>query len=259
MINTRKVDHRLNLFIFLFCFIAGFTAIGCNNSSSDNNQVEDNLTGEQFSEDDFLDSGWEKREIANDELLNWKLLGIGKVSKIPGDQICLEEGDNSNGVMLLSPASYEKNIVLKYNILALTPATVFVSVLSAGGLGNDDQLAIPENYDGSMGFWVNQSDNYFFAFKNDTHNSTPYVAKNPSFRMLDSSAVEDKMVAGIYYNVEVGKMGNKLWLKIDGEKLFEATDQEPIDKGGRVSFRFRGTAGQKAIGLIKDVVIYQKP
>ena len=68
------------------------------------------------------------------------------------------------------------------------------------------------------------------------------------------SAKENLMIAGVYYDVEVGKYQGKLWLAIDGKKVFETEDKEPL-KGGHLALRIRGTAGFKAGCLIKDLEV----
>ena len=45
----------------------------------------------------------------------------------------------------------------------------------------------------------------------------------------------------IYYHVEVGKEENKIWFKIDSEKVFEFSDPESYE-GGKISLSIRGTA-----------------
>lgn len=62
------------------------------------------------------------------------------------------------------------------------------------------------------------------------------------------------MVAGIYYDIEAGKSGKKLWLSVNGQKLADMQNEKPL-KGGYVAFRLRGTAGLKVAALILDLRI----
>lgn len=194
-----------------------------------------------------------KTTISPDELLNWTVLGKGKVQKL-GSQIALQESDDSKGIMLVSPDVYGADQVVRYKVLALTPATVLVAVLSFSDEDGSTDLTIPDDYDGSIGFVTGVKENYFFAFKNAPHNVTPFVKRSPNAKEALGSATENTMIAGVYYEVEAGIREGKLWLAIDGEKVFETIDPEPL-AGGHIALRIRGTAGFKAACLIKDLEI----
>lgn len=198
------------------------------------------------------DFGKNKSEISPDELLNWTVMGKGKVEK-SGSQVAMQESDDSKGIMLVSPDVYDNDVVVRYKVMALTPATVLVALLSVSDVGDSDQLTVPEDFDGSLGLFTSEKENYFFAFKNGPHNVTPFVKKSPEGKTL-GSASENTLIAGVYYDIEVGKKQGKLWLTVDGEKLFETTDPEPL-KGGHIALRIRGTAGFKAGCLLKDLEI----
>ncbi len=51
---------------------------------------------------------------------------------------------------------------------------------------------------------------------------------------MSAAAKQDRMVAGVYYDIEVGKEGRKLWLSVDGEEVVSMEDRAPI-VGGHVS------------------------
>lgn len=190
--------------------------------------------------------------VSQSELSKWKLLGIGEVSTL-NNQVALREVKDSKGIMLISPDIYKNDVVLDFKVLALTPATVIVIMLSISDEGESKELTIPNDYDGSIGLW-DTKENYFFAFKNAPHNVTPFVKKNPRAKEPLITAKENRMVAGIYYEIEIGEKQGKLWLSIDGEKVFETVDTNPLT-GGHVALRLRGTAGFSAGCLIKDLVI----
>jgi len=217
----------------------------------------DDATDQSDTAADFDTSAWREERVTADDLLEWHLLGEGKATKVMGEQVALEETDQSQGVMLLSPASYLGDVVVRYRALALSPAAVFVTVLSARDVAGD-QLTIPAGYDGTMGLWTTATSNYFFAFKNASHGATPFIMRNPGAEQLAAAAEQDRMAAGIYYTVEQGREGQKLWLSIDGERVVEARDESPL-AGGRIALRLRGTAGLRAVGLIKDLTIFTKP
>lgn len=197
--------------------------------------------------------GLKKTSVNSKELLNWTVLGEGKV-ELYGSQVAMQESDNSKGIMLVSPEDYSKDVIVRYKVMALTPASVLVALLSVSDVGESDKLTIPEDYDGSLGLFTYEKENYFFAFKNGPHNVTPFVKKSPNDTAIFGSATENTMIAGVYYNVEVGQYQGKLWLTVDGKKLFETEDKEPLNSG-HIALRIRGTAGFKAGCLIKDMEI----
>jgi hypothetical protein len=149
---------------------------------------------------------------------------------------------------------YENDVIVRYRVLALTSPTVLVALLSISDQGESNELTVPGDFDGSLGLFVREKENYFFAFKNGPHNVTPFVRKSPSTGESLGTANENSMIAGVYYHVEVGKQQGKLWLTVDGKKLFETEDPDPL-AGGHIALRIRGTAGFKAGCLIKDLEI----
>lgn len=206
----------------------------------------------QKNDDKYYDL--EKEELSSNDLLRWTFLGKGEIINM-GEQICLKENDESSGVMLVSPKSYSENIILKFKVLALTSASVIAVILSGSDTEKSDSLTIPADYDGSFNLWYEEKQNYFFAFKNASHGLTPFVRKNPSPETILASAPDNGMVAGIYYVVEIGRQGSKLWLSINNELIFKANDEDRLP-GGHIAIRIRGTAGFRGACLIKDLVVY---
>lgn len=80
--------------------------------------------------------------------------------------------------MFVSPDIYNSGIIVKYKVVALTPATVIVTLLSVSDKRIYEKLTIPEKYNGSIALWSKEKENYFFAFKNAPHN----VIGNVCFR-----------------------------------------------------------------------------
>ncbi len=222
--------------------------IGCTTPASDQ--------GTQKLTESFDSTDWQVDSVTHEALANWRLLGEGEVFTTINAQTCLMESESSQGVVLLSPTYYKGDVVVKYKALALTGATVFVTMLSATDTVAP-MLDIPEDYDGGMNLWVDGAANYFFAFKNASHGGTPYIAKNPGFTIETVAPDQDRMVAGIYYDIEVGRQGSQLWLSVDGQQIIAWKDDHPIE-GGHIAVRLRGTAGLAASGLLKDMVIYSK-
>ncbi len=198
-------------------------------------------------------SGWKEQKISAEDLAKWKQLGKGKVFTVFNAQTCLSEAEDSQGLMLMSPETYG-DVILKYKVLALTPATVLVTVLSASDLSGGNSLNIPTDYAGGMKLLNEDSKNYLFAYKNAPHAANPFVLKNPGSVQTSNATAPDLMVAGIYYDVEFAKTGKNIRMSIDGKKIVEMLDNSPLGKGN-ILFRIRGTAGLPASCLIRDISI----
>jgi hypothetical protein len=198
-------------------------------------------------------SNFDTKIITTSELTQWRFFGKGELSTW-GDQLALKEAADTKGVMLLSPESYTGDIIVSYKVMALTPATVIVTLLAVSDLGESESITIPERYDGGIELWSKEKENYFIAFKNASHNYTPFIQKNPNAKESLASAKENIMNAGVYYSIEVGRQGGKIWLSIDGKRVVEANDDAPL-LGGHIAIRLRGTAGFIAGCLIKDMKI----
>lgn len=190
--------------------------------------------------------------FSNDDLLKWTFNGIGKVYNESGRQVCLQEGENSQGVGLFTPQSYQGDVVMRYKIMPLNAATVLVNLLCMSDEGATTELSWPKDYDGSMGPILTK-DNYFVAFRNSPHATAPFINKNPKLGQL-TIAERDKMIPGVYYDVEVGRVGQKLWLNVDGEEVVAAEDPAVLP-GGHLGIRLRGLVGHRAACVIRDVSI----
>lgn len=202
--------------------------------------------------------GFKKKEFTTKDLSEWELHGLGVAFDAGTGQFCLKENDSTLGVTLISPQYYKGDIVVRYKTMALTSASVLVVMLHASDLKSTNQLSIPDDYNGNMGMWVNEKSNYFFAFRNEPHNYTPFIRKYPIPGNNALTAAEKNiMLPGKYYSIEIGKIDNELWLAIDGEKVVKTTDSKEL-AGGHLIFRIRGTASLKAACLIKELEIYNK-
>lgn len=189
------------------------------------------------------------------QLENWTFYGLGtKLLEGHGQYLLKEDPVESKGVGLISPQSYSTNVVMKYKAMALTPATVLVAIISASNHGADTSLTLPENYDGNIKFWSGGCDNYFFAFHNAAHNWPPFVRRFDDKRKMLDIAKKNYMHVGKYYEIEVGRKNETIWLKIDGKTVLKTKDPSPYS-GGHLGLRIRGTAGEYAACLIKDLEI----
>lgn len=196
---------------------------------------------------------WKEQKVSAEELVKWKFLGKGKVFNILNGQTCLSEADDSQGVMLMSPDTYG-DVILKYKVLALTPATVLVTILSASDASDKNTLTIPSDYAGGMKLLNDDSRNYLLAYKNAPHAANPFILKNPGSAKSANALKPDLMVAGVYYDVEIVKSGKTISMRIDGKEMISMQDDTPLGKG-HILFRIRGTAGLTASCLIRDLRI----
>ena len=62
------------------------------------------------------------------------------------------------------------------------------------------------------------------------------------------------MIPGVYYDVEVGRVGKLVWLKVDGKTVVQCTDPN-ILPGGHLGIRLRGLVGHPAACVIRDLSI----
>ena len=109
--------------------------------------------------------------------------------------------------------SFQANSPIDVYSLSLTSSTVLVTLLSASDKGSSGVLNIPEAYNGKMSFWTKEKENYFFAFRTAPHNNPPFLRKYPvPGNEALASASENFMLPGIHYEIELGRIDNKLWL-----------------------------------------------
>ena len=195
--------------------------------------------------------------VAPEELSEWSFYGEGFVAVDAQQQhTVLAEMPGSKGVMLVSPESYDGDLVVSYQIRPLTPESVLVAMLSASDRGADTTLHFPENYDGNMGYLTTDTDNYFVAFHNAAHNLPPFIRRYAEETVGHEQLViaESNSMTTEWHTVEVGKQEGRLWLKVDGAIVIEATDTAILE-AGHLIFRMRGTSERIGVCLIKDLRI----
>jgi hypothetical protein len=201
---------------------------------------------------------YKKELLSAEDLSDWNFWGMGSAFAYGGGQFCLTENDSTVGAILISPESYAGDLILRYKTYALTSATVLVVMHSMSDLDSGDKLTIPKDYNGNMGLWVSEKENYFYAFRNAAHAYPPFIRRYPvPGNEALVMAQENFMLPGVYYSIEIGRVGQKLWLSVDGKQIIETEDRS-ILPGGHIAFRIRGSAGYKAACLIKDVEIYSE-
>jgi hypothetical protein len=62
------------------------------------------------------------------------------------------------------------------------------------------------------------------------------------------------MITGMFSTIEAGRHEDKVWLKVNGESIFEGRDTNPLDSG-HLAFRIRGLSEEPASCLIRNVTI----
>ncbi|PXA03511.1 hypothetical protein DDZ13_11030 [Coraliomargarita sinensis] len=190
------------------------------------------------------------QEIAEE----WNFYGKGSIN-FQNRMLYMEETPGSKGVMVVSPQSYEGDIILRYELMPMSAASVCVAIICASDPGEAESLTLPENYDGSMGHWINSLDNYFFAFHNMAHDRKPFGMRFPTKSALGEHD-DNVMRNGEFHSIEVGRKGKKLWLSVNGKRLFQGVDASPLQLG-HIAFRIRGIPQQPASCLIRNVTIEQ--
>ncbi len=191
-----------------------------------------------------------QQPIAARALLEWEKWGGGTCIAFQ-DGVLMHESDNSKGLMLVSPHNFANAFVLRFSMVALTASTVMITVLQAADTALAGTLTIPSTYDGSMDIWNTGKASYFVVFRNAPHGSLPYINKQPS-KMLVTAQVEDNMLPGKRYLVEVGVNHEHTWLNVDGQLLVQSRDTTPYP-GGRFAFRIRGLPGLPAACLLREI------
>ena len=190
------------------------------------------------------------------DLAKWRFLGIGAVTVDETENaLLMSEGPDSKGVTLVSPKKYGQSVVVSYKIKPLSYESVHVLILSASEKDTGGDITAPQDYDGNFDFWTaGNVQNYVFALHNAAHNRKPFITKNPGVNLIVEAGAE--VTGERWHDVEIGRHGAHLFMKIDGKMVIEGMD--PVSgglPGGVIAFRLRGVPGKAASILIKDVVI----
>src|SRR5660397_62527 len=81
------------------------------------------------------------------DLESWQSLGDG-LGYVTHSQFMMEEVEGSIGFMIFSPEKY-KDVILRYEVMTMNPATVLVAILNASDKGESTNLTITEENKGS--------------------------------------------------------------------------------------------------------------
>ncbi len=196
-------------------------------------------------------------QVSVHDLARWHLLGIGEAEVIAEEQaLRLTEDPDSKGVVLLSPEKYGREIVIKFMAKPLQHEGVIVVFLSASAI-KGEEIEVPDGYDGSFAFWIAPDasvQNYAFAFHTGYHQPNAFLKRNPGFTELASA--KDIATEEVWHQIEIGRSGPRLWLKIAGKPVLEANDS--AGQGlppGHIGLRLRGPGDGSFSCLFKNFVI----
>jgi hypothetical protein len=182
----------------------------------------------------------------------WTFHGIG-THAAQNRMFYMEEGSDSKGVMIVSPQAYTGDVTVRYELMPMNAASVCVAILYASDMGEAETLTLPDAYDGSMGHWINEIDNYFFAFHNAAHDRKPFGIRFATQTQLGEGAA-NVMRSGEFHTIEIRRQGDLFTLYVNDERIFEGRDPDPLE-AGHIAFRLRGIPQQAASALIRNLTI----
>ncbi|WP_405206367.1 hypothetical protein [Aquimarina sp. LLG6339-5] len=205
-----------------------------------------------------------EEKIAPEELLTWKTLGKGKTS-IKEQEFIIEEIDSSDGFFLISPISYQGDMVLQYKIKALSEASVLIVLFSASDNSESLDLTIPKENTKNEDIWQwrKEMNHYNLTFNNKSHGYTPFFYKNISSleRDFHIRKQENIMEPNQWVTIKIGKKDEKVWFSLNDTIIFERADPSSLI-GGHIVFRISGgTREEKDIlakASIKDLIIHHQ-
>lgn len=201
----------------------------------------------------LLASTLHAKSVSPEELKSdWNFYGMGSAAA-QNRMFYMEEAEGSKGVMIVSPEAYEGDITIRYELMPMNAASVCVAVLFATDAGESTTLTMPDNFDGSMGHWVNNVDNYFFAFHNMAHDRKPFAIRFPTKDAI-GEAENNVMRAGEFHTIEIVRKGESLSLSINGKRHFVGKDPNRLESG-HLAFRIRGIPQIPAACLIRNLTI----
>ena len=203
----------------------------------------------------YIGDDYKASEITTEKLMSWDLHGDGQLS-VANRQVYMAESTGSAGILLVSPAKFEGDHIVSYDVMALRPGTVLVALMSLSNTV-DGGLKFEGDYNANLRYIINNTNAYMIAFLNSPHNRFPFVNRFPSDANPLVEADRSYMQPGVYYHIDVGREKDRVWLAIDGEKVIEGVDPDPLGDG-HFSFRIRGTAGETASCLIRNVKVYSR-
>jgi hypothetical protein len=188
-----------------------------------------------------------------EEVAQWDLHGAGEVTAA-GDEVVLREGSESLGVVLLSPERFGDRVVLNYRIMPNQHEGVLLAMLAVAAR-DGSPLAVPTDHRGAMPFWngpAAESANFMAAFHTGYHQPEAFMRRNPGG--VDLASTLDPATTERWFEVEFGRDGARVWLRLDGVLLLDSIDPaNGAVGGGQVGFRLRGPGDGTFSARIRDV------
>lgn len=191
------------------------------------------------------------------DLTKWKLLGIGKIEIDKKEKAFkLVEGNNSKGVVLLSPKKYSKALKISFDVKPLQFEGVCIIFLAVTD-SNLKSVTAPENYDGNSDFWTSLKSgvkSYAVAFHTGYHQPNIFIKKNPGWKSLGE--IKDVATEEKWYKIEIIKKNNLIILKIDGNIVLVSKDESgDLLKKGQIGLRLRGPGNGSSSILFNNLII----
>jgi hypothetical protein len=199
-----------------------------------------------------------RTSLTAEDLMQWPAWGIGQRMPV-SRQLLMEESENSQGYMAISPQSYDGDVVLSFETLVMTSATVMVAGL-IGQADPADPVAFPEGYDANLGPVINSYPFMMAALHNVAHNRPgPFIAtfEKGARRILDE-ADRGFMRVDTPHRVVFGKNRDIVWVDIDGQRVVTAPVQPGLESA-RLMLRIRGTGFREAAAIFRNVEIKHCP
>lgn len=196
------------------------------------------------------------KSVNLEELATWDILGPGRADIIQtkaGPAVEFRgQSPSPDAIVLLSPTKYAPKIILRFRILFKVPRSLVVMILSASAPGTGAKLTLPEQYPG-WSFWGHTktpgAQSYLFSIHTAFHQRDALLRRWPKTLHATPDTLNEEQR---WYSVEMGKVGNSIWLDHSGRSLLYGTEPHPLP-GGHIGFLFTGDGDARV--LIRDVSI----
>jgi hypothetical protein len=188
------------------------------------------------------------------DLAAWTVAGIGNMTPAPEEKaVRVREGANSKGLTLVSPRPFGDRVVVRFKVKPEQYEGVCVVLLSAADASTGG-IAIPPDHDGGMAYWSEGTvHDYMVAFHTGYHQPNMFIRRNPG--MKEIILKKDVATEQRCYDVEIGRAGAHVWMKVDGQPALDAIDPAGVMPGGYIGIRLRGPGDGSYSCLFRDVSI----
>ena len=122
------------------------------------------------------------------------------------------ENRESSAAMIMSRSEYFGDVLVEFDAATVLPATRDINVTFHGSWNEETNTRDKGYVFGIEGWWQGM-----VGFE-----------KSPDYKFVVNTKLLD-FVPGKTYHVEVGNIGNDLFMAIDGVLAFEISDPDPID------------------------------